>query len=65
MLYRLIEEHAKANNQKCAEILIDEWGTSGRVRPNLHHLKNILIKAQIFRAADEIANMLQGKLANY
>lgn len=39
-----------------------EWGTSGRVRPTLSTLKQILIKAQIFRAADEIAKMLNGML---
>ncbi|OWR47561.1 putative serine-threonine protein kinase plant-type [Danaus plexippus plexippus] len=55
---RLIEEEAKASNQKCTEILIDEWATSGRIRPTLDTFKNILIKAQIFRAADAIADML-------
>ncbi|CAH2105362.1 unnamed protein product [Euphydryas editha] len=56
---RLIEEHAKATNQKCTEILFEEWGTSGRVRPTLTHLKEILADAQIYRAADEIAKMLE------
>ncbi|CAH0729248.1 unnamed protein product, partial [Brenthis ino] len=59
---RLIEEDAKSNNQKCAEILMDEWGTSGRVRPTLSHLKDILIKAEIYRAADLIAHMLKEPL---
>ncbi|XP_026737444.1 interleukin-1 receptor-associated kinase 4-like [Trichoplusia ni] len=55
---RLIEEHAKNTNRKCAEVLFDEWGTSGRVRPTLETLMNYLQKAQIFRAVDEIARML-------
>ncbi|XP_047528711.1 interleukin-1 receptor-associated kinase 4-like [Vanessa atalanta] len=59
---RMIEEYAKANNMKCTEILMDEWGTSGRVRPTLTHLKNILKEAQMYRAADEIAQMLQESL---
>ncbi|XP_023941791.1 uncharacterized protein LOC112048494 [Bicyclus anynana] len=59
---RMIEEHAKATNQKCTEILMDEWSTSGRVRPTLSTLKEILIKAQIFRAADEIARILNESL---
>ncbi|CAH2243070.1 interleukin-1 receptor-associated kinase 4-like [Pararge aegeria] len=59
---RMIEEHAKSTNQKCSEILMDEWGTSGRVRPTLGILKEILVKAQIFRAADEIARILNESL---
>ncbi|XP_045447023.1 interleukin-1 receptor-associated kinase 4-like [Melitaea cinxia] len=59
---RLIEEHAKVNKQKCTEILLDEWGTSGRVRPTLTHLKDILTQAHIYRAADEIAKMLEESL---
>lgn len=59
--FRMIEDHAKSTNQKCTDILMDEWGTSGRFRPTLSTLKEILIKAQIFRAADEIAIMLNGK----
>ncbi|KAJ8727407.1 hypothetical protein PYW07_001526 [Mythimna separata] len=53
-----IEEHARNTNRKCAEVLFDEWGTSGRVRPTLEVLMNILNQAQIFRAVDEIARML-------
>lgn len=56
---RLIEEHAKQTNRKCAEILFDEWGTSGRVRPTLNTLYNIILKAEIFRAADEIAGIMK------
>ncbi|XP_034830041.1 interleukin-1 receptor-associated kinase 4-like [Maniola hyperantus] len=59
---RMIEDHAKSTNQKCTDILMDEWGTSGRFRPTLSTLKEILIKAQIFRAADEIAIMLNESL---
>ncbi|XP_041970897.1 interleukin-1 receptor-associated kinase 4-like [Aricia agestis] len=56
---RLIEDHAKSTNQKCTEIMFDEWGTSGRVRPTLNTLKRIVIQAQMFRAADEIARLLK------
>ncbi|XP_045765434.1 LEAF RUST 10 DISEASE-RESISTANCE LOCUS RECEPTOR-LIKE PROTEIN KINASE-like 1.1 [Maniola jurtina] len=56
---RIIEEHAKATNQNCTDILMDEWGTSGRIRPTLGTLKEILNKSQIFsRAAEEVAIML-------
>ncbi|XP_059055699.1 interleukin-1 receptor-associated kinase 4-like [Achroia grisella] len=59
---RLIEEHAKQTNRKCAEILFDEWGTSGRVRPTLNTLYNMILKAEIFRAADEIAIIMKESL---
>ncbi|XP_050669794.1 interleukin-1 receptor-associated kinase 4-like [Leptidea sinapis] len=59
---RIIEEYAKETNQKCTEILFDEWGTSGKVRPTLQHVKEIALKTQIYRAADEIAIMLQEPL---
>ncbi|XP_055697784.1 protein Tube [Phlebotomus papatasi] len=38
-----------------AEVLIDEWGTSGRIRPNLAHLLQLLVKAELFRAAEYVA----------
>ncbi|KAM3956635.1 interleukin-1 receptor-associated kinase 4 [Aphomia sociella] len=56
---RLIEDHAKQSNRKCAEILFDEWGTSGRVRPTLNTLNDIILKAEIYRAADEIALIMK------
>ncbi|KAG6456574.1 hypothetical protein O3G_MSEX009801 [Manduca sexta] len=59
---RLIQEHAKETHRKCAEVLFDEWGTSGRIRPTIETLKQVLIKAEIFRAADEVATMLQEPL---
>lgn len=35
--------------------MLDEWGTSGRVRPALGHLLYLLTKAKLFRAADYVA----------
>lgn len=55
---RLMGQHAKDTKQKYAEVLFDEWGTSGRVRPTLDTLMKILQQAQIFRAVDEIARMI-------
>ncbi|XP_059611496.1 protein Tube [Phlebotomus argentipes] len=45
-----------------AEILMDEWGTSGRIRPNLAHLLQLLVKAELFRAADYVADLLNEAL---
>lgn len=58
--FSLIEEESKKSRRTCTEILIDEWGTSGRVRPALGHLLYLLTKAKLFRAADYVAvNLLQ------
>ncbi|XP_072941568.1 uncharacterized protein [Epargyreus clarus] len=54
-----IEEYARLTNQKCSEILFDEWGTSGRVRPTLAALRDVVVAAGVYRAGDEIANLLQ------
>ncbi|CAK1598543.1 unnamed protein product [Parnassius mnemosyne] len=56
---RLIEEYARLCNRQCAEILLDEWGTSGRIRPTLSTLKEIVLKANILKAADQIAALLE------
>ncbi|CAG9793115.1 unnamed protein product [Diatraea saccharalis] len=56
---RIIEEHAKGTSKTCAEVLFDEWGTSGRIRPTLATLQNLILQAGIYKAADEIALMLQ------
>lgn len=60
-----MEEHARNTNRTCAEVLFDEWGTSGKVRPTLDTLMKILCQAQIFRAVDEIARMLGGKKSSF
>lgn len=59
---RLIQKHAEETKRKCAEILFDEWGTSGRNRPTVDTLIKVLTKAEIYRAADEIAIMLHEPL---
>lgn len=44
-----------------AQILFDEWGTSGRVRPTLGHLLQLLVEVQLYRAADFLAvDILKG-----
>ncbi|CAH2071684.1 unnamed protein product, partial [Iphiclides podalirius] len=56
---RLVENHSKATNRQCAEIFIDEWATSGQVRPTLTTLKEITLQANILKAADQIAALLK------
>ncbi|KAF2880644.1 hypothetical protein ILUMI_25538 [Ignelater luminosus] len=56
-------ENASINMQKmCPEILFNEWGTSGRVRPALGHLLHLLTKAELYRAADYVAVDLLNQL---
>ncbi|KAJ2952061.1 hypothetical protein O0L34_g4325 [Tuta absoluta] len=56
---KLIEDAARQSNRKCAEILFDEWGTSGRIRPTLRTLQDVVLKAEVYRAVDELALMLE------
>lgn len=39
-------------------ILLEEWGTSGRVRPTVGHLLQLLVRIVYFRAADYVAHIL-------
>ncbi|XP_077296992.1 uncharacterized protein LOC143918798 [Arctopsyche grandis] len=60
----LIETEGSKQNRYCAEILFDEWGTSGKNRPTLIHLFKLLKQAQLYRAADIISiNLLDGTAA--
>ncbi|KAK2575653.1 hypothetical protein KPH14_012053 [Odynerus spinipes] len=52
----IIEQVARKYRQNAAEILLDEWGTMGRERPTLQILLDLLIKAELFRAADYVAS---------
>ncbi|GAB0087453.1 TUBE [Sergentomyia squamirostris] len=45
-------------NRLASQILLDEWGTSGKVRPNLSHLLQLLIRTELFRAAEFVAGDL-------
>ena len=36
-------------------ILLDEWATSGRFRPKLGHLLQLLVQVNLFRVADYLA----------
>ncbi|KAF5278784.1 hypothetical protein FQR65_LT15512 [Abscondita terminalis] len=58
--FKLIEHASKTTGRSCTEILFDEWGTSGRIRPTLGHLLYLLTTVQLFRAADFVAvNLLR------
>lgn len=50
-----------SNRRSMTQILFDEWGSSGRRRPRVSDLLQILVKAQLYRIADYVAfNVLNG-----
>lgn len=52
---RTIAEESKLRSYSPTLILLDEWGTSGRKRATVSDLLNVLVKVELFRAADFIA----------
>jgi interleukin-1 receptor-associated kinase 4 len=58
--FRLIEQAGVTQRRPCAEIFLDEWGTSGRKQPDLAFLLQQLGKAELFRAADYVADLMKG-----
>lgn len=57
-----IRNHARQLLQSPFLILFDEWSTMGKERPKLKHLLSLLIKCQLFRAADYIAQIINRAL---
>nr|CAD7423928.1 unnamed protein product [Timema monikensis] len=55
---KLIEHAAAKQHRSCTEIFLDEWGTSGKRRPNLQILMEQLVAAHLFRAVDYVATSL-------
>jgi len=51
----LVERHGLTSRKLPAEILLDEWATSGRVRPTVETLYDLLLECQFYRAADYVA----------
>ena len=60
-LFRLIEQAGVTQRRACAAIFLDEWGTSGRKQPDLEYLLQQLGKAELFRAADYVADIIKGE----
>lgn len=60
---RMIEEASQTGRppKLPGHILFEEWGTSGRVRPTVANLMELLVHANLFRAADYLAEILQGE----
>lgn len=57
----IIDNHSRQTGKTGMDVLIDEWGTSGRVRPTVDDLYLLCESLELFRAADFILeNMLGG-----
>ncbi|KAL1491538.1 hypothetical protein ABEB36_012120 [Hypothenemus hampei] len=56
--FKIIESGSVQYQRSCTGILFEEWGTSGRPRASVGHLKYLLTKANLFRAADYVAELL-------
>lgn len=57
---RFIEMASKTQRKSCSEIFLEEWGTSGMIRPSLKVLMDLLYDIKLIRAADCIAKILNG-----
>ncbi|XP_072755485.1 uncharacterized protein Tub [Anoplolepis gracilipes] len=51
----IIEQTAYGDKRNAAEVFLDEWSTMGKKRPTIRLLLELLIKAELFRAADYVA----------
>jgi interleukin-1 receptor-associated kinase 4 len=56
----LIEQAGVTQRRACAAIFVDEWSTSGRKQPDLAFLLWQLGRAELFRAADYVADVIKG-----
>lgn len=54
--FSIIDQVAQKHRENAAKIFLEEWGTMGRLRPRLQNLLDLLTKAELFRAADYVAN---------
>lgn len=55
LLNRQIVDSSKEFRRSPTQILLDEWGTSGKKRATVSDLLELLIKVQLYRAADFVA----------
>ncbi|XP_046675588.1 proline-rich receptor-like protein kinase PERK9 [Homalodisca vitripennis] len=55
---KLIETAGMCQKRPYSEILLEEWGTSGKCRPTVSVLLQCLLKAELYRAADFVAVQL-------
>ena len=58
----IIEQGASQEKRLGFELLVEEWGTSGRYRPTVKHLLDLLVRGEMFAPADYLAiDVLNGE----
>jgi len=50
---------SQTQRRSCSEIFLEEWGTSGSIRPNLKILMDILFELKLTRAAECVASKIK------
>lgn len=59
----LVSEECARDRREGFEVLVEEWGTSGKKRPTMGDLVAILQVAKLYRAVDYLTvTVLNGKL---
>lgn len=53
-----LREHSYRHDKSAISVLIDEWSTMGKIRPKLKHLLALLVKCQLFKAAEYVADLI-------
>lgn len=53
-----LRTHAERLKKSPILMLLDEWSTMGKSRPKVKHLLSLLIKCQLFHAADYVADLI-------
>ena len=56
----IIDKYSKQTGKQGMDILLDEWGTSGRVRPTVSDLFRLCESLELYRASDFIIEDLLG-----
>ena len=56
----IIENYSRQTGKLGMDILLDEWGTSGRVRPTVADLYLLCSSLELYRAADFLLEQLMG-----
>lgn len=63
---RLVSEECSRDRREGFQVLMEEWGTSGRQRPTVADLLAILQISKLYRAMDYLTvNVLKGKNTSY
>ncbi len=54
-----VREHAERQRKSSILIFLDEWSTMGKERPKIKNLLNLLVKCNLFHAADYVADLIK------